>query len=145
MPHFIVEYTDNLRDAGDIKGLLRKVNQVLIAQGGVFPTGAIRSRAIELHDYVVADATSDDAFVHATLKIGAGRTPEQKKKACDELFATMKEHFAALYAQHGRSPCRWSCTSSTRREGTSTTTSTRAMQKKVRVRTSYLYSTRKPC
>ena len=98
MPHFIVEYTDNLRDAGDIKGLLRKVNQVLIAQGGVFPTGAIRSRAIELRDYVVADDTSDDAFVHATLKIGAGRTPEQKKQACDALFATMKEHFAALYA-----------------------------------------------
>jgi 5-carboxymethyl-2-hydroxymuconate isomerase len=98
MPHFIVEYTDNLRDLGDIKGLLRKVNRVLIAQGGVFPTGAIRSRAIELHDYVVADDTSDDAFVHATLKIGAGRSPEQKKKACDELFAVLKEHFAALYA-----------------------------------------------
>ena len=46
MPHFIVEYTDNLRDAGDIKGFLRKVNAVLIAQGGVFPTGAIRSRRL---------------------------------------------------------------------------------------------------
>ena len=98
MPHFVVEYTDNLRAEGDIPGLLRKVNQVLIAQGGVFPTGAIRSRAIELSDYVVADGTADDAFVHATLKIGAGRTPEQKKKACDDLFAMIKEHFARLYA-----------------------------------------------
>jgi len=98
MPHFIVEYTDNLRETGDIKGLLRKVNRVLNDQGGVFPTGAIRSRAIELRDYVVADDTSDDAFVHATLKIGAGRTAEQKKQVCDQLFATMKEHFAALYA-----------------------------------------------
>ena len=99
MPHFIVEYTDNIREAGDIPGLLAKANQVLIAQGGVFPTGAIRSRAIELHDYVIADGTSDDAFVHATLKIGAGRTPEQKKNACDELFAMMKAHFAGLYAK----------------------------------------------
>jgi 5-carboxymethyl-2-hydroxymuconate isomerase len=98
MPHFAVEYTDNLRAEGDIPGLLRKVNQVPIAQGGVFPTGAIRSRAIELSDYVVADGTADDAFVHATLKIGAGRTPEQNKKASDDLCEMNKEHFARLYA-----------------------------------------------
>ncbi len=99
MPHFIVEYTDNLRADADISGLLRKVNAVLMAQGGVFPTGAIRSRAICLTDYFVADGTVDDAFVHATLKIGAGRDPAAKKKACDELFAMIRDHFAGLYAR----------------------------------------------
>ena len=45
MPHLIYEYTDNLKAEGDIPGLLRKTNQVVLAQGGVFPTGGIRSRA----------------------------------------------------------------------------------------------------
>ena len=59
MPHFIVEYTDNLKAEGDIPGLLRKANQVLIAQGGVFKPGAVRSRAIELKDYCMADGAAD--------------------------------------------------------------------------------------
>ncbi len=99
MPHFIVEYTDNIRAEADMPGLLRKVNAVLMAQGGVFPTGAIRSRAICLSEYHVADGTVDDAFVHATLKIGAGRDPAVKKKACDDLFTMLKAHFADLYAR----------------------------------------------
>lgn len=98
MPHLIYEYTDNLDPAeADIKGLLKKSNQVLIDQGGVFPIGGIRSRAIRLNDYCVADGTVDDAFVHATLKIGGGRSEEAKKKAGDELFKMIREHFAAIY------------------------------------------------
>lgn len=99
MPHLIYEYTDNLGAEADIPGLLRKSNQVLIDQGGVFPIGGIRSRAIRLTDYCVADGSADDAFVHATLKIGAGRPEEAKKKTGDDLFRMITEHFAAIYAQ----------------------------------------------
>ncbi len=101
MPHLIYEYTDNLGDEADIKGLLRKSNQILIAQEGVFPIGGVRSRAIRLTDYCVADGAEDDAFVHATLKIGAGRTAQQKQKACDELFAMITEHFSNQFARRG--------------------------------------------
>ncbi len=99
MPHLTYEYTDNLASDADIPALLKKSNQVLISQNGVYPTGGIRSRAICLRDYCVADGTVDDAFVHATLKIGAGRSEEAKKKTGDELFQMMTEHFAAIYAQ----------------------------------------------
>lgn len=98
MPHFIAEYTDNIKDRTDIKAMLRKVNQVLIDQGGVFPIGGIRARAIELHDYVMADDQEDYAFVHCTFKIGAGRSEDEKRKACTELFDMMKDHFAPLFA-----------------------------------------------
>ncbi len=103
MPHLIYEITDNLDTAeADIQGLLQKSNQVLIDQGGVFPTGGIRSRVIWLKDYCVADgAQPSDAFVHATLKIGAGRSDEAKKKTGDELFALLSEHFAACFERHG--------------------------------------------
>jgi 5-carboxymethyl-2-hydroxymuconate isomerase len=99
MPHLIVEYTDNLRAEGDIPGLLRKANAALIAQGGVFKPGAVRSRAIELHDYCMADDQADYAFVHCTLKIGRGRSAEEQRTACSALFEMIKEHFAALYAR----------------------------------------------
>lgn len=98
MPHIIVEYTDNVKVEGDISGLLQKINDVLIGRAPLFPIGGIRSRAIELQDYCVADGTEDDAFVHVTLKIGAGRSEADKKAVCDELFATVKEHFAELFA-----------------------------------------------
>jgi 5-carboxymethyl-2-hydroxymuconate isomerase len=99
MPHLIVEHTDNLAEEAAIPDLLRKANAVLIAQNGVFPIGGIRSRAIRLTDYCVADGAADDAFVHLTLKIGAGRTADQKQAAGDALFAMVKEHFAALFAR----------------------------------------------
>ncbi|MBA4603674.1 5-carboxymethyl-2-hydroxymuconate Delta-isomerase [Thermoactinomyces mirandus] len=99
MPHFIVEYTDNLRTEADIPGLLEKIHAVLLSHNDIFPAGGIRSRAIELHDYRIADGMEDDAFVHAILKIGAGRPEYVKKAVCDELFGVMKSHFADLFAK----------------------------------------------
>ncbi|MFP3891604.1 5-carboxymethyl-2-hydroxymuconate Delta-isomerase [uncultured Ralstonia sp.] len=99
MPHVIVEYTDNLGDDARIPQLLETINATLIAQNGVFPTGGIRSRAIKLTEYRVADGKEDDAFVHVTMKIGAGRSAEVKKAACDALFEAIKVHFADAFAK----------------------------------------------
>ncbi|ASS98283.1 MULTISPECIES: 5-carboxymethyl-2-hydroxymuconate Delta-isomerase [Geobacillus] len=99
MPHFIVEYTANLGEEADIRGLLEKVHRVLIKRRDSFPVGGIRSRAIRLDEYYVADGAEDDAFVHATLKIGAGRPEQVKKEVGAELFAVMKDHFAPLFAK----------------------------------------------
>lgn len=40
MPHFIVEYTDNLKETGQIRELLMKVNSVLRNRSNLFPIGA---------------------------------------------------------------------------------------------------------
>jgi len=97
MPHLIFEFTANLEREGDLPGLLEKANAILIAQDGVFPIGAIRSRAIRLDHYRMADGAADYAFVHATLKIGAGRDEATKRRVGDQLFDVMKRHFATLY------------------------------------------------
>jgi 5-carboxymethyl-2-hydroxymuconate isomerase len=97
MPHFIIEYTDNIKAEANIPLLLEKVNKILISKAPIFPVGGIRSRAIELKDYYIADGEEDYAFLHATLKIGAGRSEKDKKATCDEIFAAMKDHFADLY------------------------------------------------
>jgi 5-carboxymethyl-2-hydroxymuconate isomerase len=99
MPHLIVEYTANLKAEADIPALLHKANRVLLDQSGVFPIGGIRSRAIELADWCMADGKDDYAFVHITFKIGAGREEAVKRKACDALFEMVKAHFATLYAK----------------------------------------------
>ena len=98
MAHFIVEYTRNLAAETDIPTLLRKANEALIAQE-VYPIGGIRSRAIELTDWCMADGAEDYAFVHGTLKMGAGRSREVRQRTGDALFEVMKTHFADLYAR----------------------------------------------
>jgi 5-carboxymethyl-2-hydroxymuconate isomerase len=99
MPHFTIEYTSNIKAEAHIPQLLAKANEILMAQGGVFPTGGIRSRAVELEDYCIADGQADYAFVHCNLKIGGGRSEADKKKVCDQLFDALKEHFAELFSK----------------------------------------------
>jgi 5-carboxymethyl-2-hydroxymuconate isomerase len=100
MPQIVIEYTDNIKTEAAIPALLKKINDTIISQeGGIFPPGGTRSRAIELKDYRMADGEEDYAFVHATFKIGAGRTAGQKKKVCDDLFNVIKAHFAELFAR----------------------------------------------
>jgi 5-carboxymethyl-2-hydroxymuconate isomerase len=100
MPQIVIEYTDNIRSEAAIPALLKKINDTIIGQaGGIFPPGGTRSRAIALTDYRMADGEEDYAFVHTTFKIGAGRTAEQKKRVCDDLFEVIKTHFAELFAK----------------------------------------------
>ncbi len=99
MPHVTLEYSANLEAEGRWPQLLETINTVMIAQDGVFPTGGIRSRAIRLDHWRMADGKEDDAFVHATLKMGAGRDEATRKRVGDAIFEAMKAHFAELYAR----------------------------------------------
>jgi 5-carboxymethyl-2-hydroxymuconate isomerase len=94
MPHFIAECTDNIREQADLPGLFAKVNEALAATG-IFPLGGIRSRAHWLDTWQMADGKHDYAFVHMTLKIGAGAV---WRAVGEMLFALIKTHFAALMA-----------------------------------------------
>ncbi|EPY6751131.1 5-carboxymethyl-2-hydroxymuconate Delta-isomerase [Klebsiella pneumoniae] len=95
MPHFIAECTDNIREQADLPRLFAKVNEALAATG-IFPIGGIRSRAHWLDTWQMADGRQDYAFVHMTLKIGAGRSLESRQDVGDMLFALNKSHFATL-------------------------------------------------
>jgi 5-carboxymethyl-2-hydroxymuconate isomerase len=97
MPHFIAECTDNIREQADLPGLFAKVNEALAATG-IFPIGGIRSRAHWLDTWQMADGRHDYAFVHMTLKIGAGRSLESRQAVGEMLFGLIKAHFADLMA-----------------------------------------------
>ena len=101
-----LEYSANLRSGGRFGELCRELAQFMTALrvdgAAVFPPGGVRVRAIPFEDYCIADGTLIDAgFVHAILKIGAGRSEAAKAAASNALFDIMKAHFAGQYARQG--------------------------------------------
>ncbi len=105
MPHLTLEYSANLADAERIGQLCSALAQSLDAQREndqrVYPLGGIRVRALRCEQYCIADGRPDAAFLHANLKIGAGRSEAAKKATGEALFALIKQHFATEFEQHG--------------------------------------------
>jgi 5-carboxymethyl-2-hydroxymuconate isomerase len=106
MSHMTLEYSANLRAQGRFGELCRKLAQFMAALrvdgAAVFPPGGVRVRAIACEDFCIADGSAADAgFVHANLKIGAGRSEAAKQATSTGLFEVMKEHFAGQFAKQG--------------------------------------------
>jgi 5-carboxymethyl-2-hydroxymuconate isomerase len=106
MSHMTLEYSANLRAEGRFGELCRHLAQYMSALrvdgAGVFPPGGVRVRAIACDDFCIADGSADDAgFVHAILKIGAGRSDATKQATSAGLFDIMKAHFARQFAERG--------------------------------------------
>ncbi|CAJ0811333.1 5-carboxymethyl-2-hydroxymuconate Delta-isomerase [Ralstonia flaminis] len=99
MPHVIIEYTANVEADARIPELMRLLNGVLIGHADVFPTGGIRTRALRLDQYCMADGAEDDAFVHVVFRIKAGRPKAVTGPICAELFAALRTHLAHVFAR----------------------------------------------
>lgn len=89
MPHCTVEYTNNIENQLNINEILQGINDSLISHDGVFSANGIRSRAIMLNDYKIGEGTGNDAFIHVSVKIAKGRTPEIKEIVQSHLFDTL--------------------------------------------------------
>ena len=96
MPHFIVEYSSNLENEIHFDHLFENIHKTL-GESGVFPLGGIRSRAIRMDHYRIADAQHDYAFIHILLKVGSGRPIDVRKKEADKLFTVIEEFFKPLH------------------------------------------------
>jgi 5-carboxymethyl-2-hydroxymuconate isomerase len=106
MSHMTLEYSGNLRAAGRFDELCRKLAQFMtgleVEGKPIFPPGGVRVRAIPCEEYCIADGSLADAgFVHAVLKIGAGRSDAAKSATKAGLFDIMKAHFADQYQKQG--------------------------------------------
>jgi 5-carboxymethyl-2-hydroxymuconate isomerase len=97
MPHLIVEYSANLEAAVDMTGLLHAVHAAALATG-VFPIGGLRTRAERREHYVIADRHADNGFIHVQARIGAGRTPDVRQKAAEQIFAAVTQATASAFA-----------------------------------------------
>jgi len=106
MSHMTLEYSANLRPTGRFPQLCTALARFMVelqSDGGlVFPAGGVRVRAIPCEEYCIADGSLADAgFVHAILKIGAGRSAAVRQAVCDGAFSIMKTHFADEFASLG--------------------------------------------
>ncbi|MGC1520350.1 MAG: 5-carboxymethyl-2-hydroxymuconate Delta-isomerase [Steroidobacteraceae bacterium] len=101
-----LEYSANLRADGRIGELCRELAQYMtrlrIEGEALFPPGGVRVRAVACEDFCIADGSMSDAgFVHAVLKIGAGRSDTARAATCAGLFDVMKSHFAERFGKAG--------------------------------------------
>ncbi|MEO4044853.1 5-carboxymethyl-2-hydroxymuconate Delta-isomerase [Hoeflea sp. CAU 1731] len=95
MPHIIIEYSANLATGVDINMLCKHARDAALATG-LFETGAIRVRAHACDHYAIADDHPDDAFVHLDIRIGKGRTEEDKRMLGQAVFDRAAEDLAPL-------------------------------------------------
>jgi 5-carboxymethyl-2-hydroxymuconate isomerase len=90
MPQLTLEYTDNLDF--NVQVLLARLHSELVATGAINLKG-LKSRAIRLTEYRIADGNPDYAFVHINLLIREGRPVEVQKDAAQRVMDVLKETF----------------------------------------------------
>lgn len=99
MPHIIVEYSSNLDGAMDIHGLLNALHRAMI-ETGVADTAAIRTRAVRLEHYCIADLNPNNGFVQITVRMREGRPKEAYQKVGENLMAAAEKSLDRALASH---------------------------------------------
>ncbi len=97
MPHLTLEYSANLDGVANLQDLCRLLVKRLY-ETKLFELGAIRVRAFRSDIFVVADDMPQNAFVDGSLRIGKGRSEEEKVSVGEAVFATMTEFFVPQFA-----------------------------------------------
>jgi 5-carboxymethyl-2-hydroxymuconate isomerase len=97
MPQLTLEYTDNLEF--DVQPLLARLHSELVATGAMNLKG-LKSRAVRLTEYRIADGNPDYAFVHVNLLIREGRPIEVQKDASQRVLEVLKDKFSERF-EHG--------------------------------------------
>lgn len=98
IPHFTFEYSANIEQQVDLKGLTRLILQTAL-DTGFFEIGAVRVRGIRCDVYTVADDLPENAFIDLSLRLGQGRSQTDKKAIGDAIFAALQEYLAESLAQ----------------------------------------------
>jgi len=102
MPHFTLEYSNNIdKEKLAARELFAKLHTAAANTEAAFPLKGMRSRAFASEETYVADGNPDHMFVHLLVKIGVGRSLEQREIASKELFAVLTEHFASSFEERG--------------------------------------------
>ncbi|MBD3671382.1 MAG: 5-carboxymethyl-2-hydroxymuconate Delta-isomerase [Gammaproteobacteria bacterium] len=87
MPHFVIEYSLELADDGQVETMLDTVYQAAL-ETALFDAGHIRLRAVPLRHYRNG---SGGPFVHAQLRIKPGRSDAQKKGLSAAVLGALRD------------------------------------------------------
>ncbi|NIM97825.1 MAG: 5-carboxymethyl-2-hydroxymuconate isomerase [candidate division Zixibacteria bacterium] len=96
MPHFVLEYSDNILEEVDFKDFFQRLHALLV-ENGPFNLSAIKSRAIRHQQFCVADGKESNAFVHLTLSIFKGRDLSIRQAVGEKILSFLKKEFARSF------------------------------------------------
>ncbi len=96
MPHFTIEYSANLDGQVDMTALCRAI-KVAALDTGVFEVGAVRVRALRAEAYAIADDLPENGFIDVSLRMGAGRDADARKRIGEAVMAAMEAFLAPLF------------------------------------------------
>jgi 5-carboxymethyl-2-hydroxymuconate isomerase len=91
MPHLILEYAEAAIPRAEVPALLAEVHEVARATG-LFTESRIKVRARPVADYLTGGERRP--FVHAELRIRAGRSPEERKRLAEAVLAILRARLA---------------------------------------------------
>lgn len=96
MPHVTMEYSANLENRADVAALCRLAKTSMM-ETGLFELGAVRVRAVRCDHYAIADEIPENAFLAVLVRIGAGRTLEEKRRVGETLNSALAAALSPLF------------------------------------------------
>ncbi|GAD80899.1 5-carboxymethyl-2-hydroxymuconate Delta-isomerase [Vibrio ezurae] len=90
MPNLIMEYSDALEGRLNIHSMLQDMHQIMI-DSDLFECNSIRSRTLRTHLWLIGESEDQHNFIHISIELIEGRTPEQKKALSDRIFQLLVE------------------------------------------------------
>jgi 5-carboxymethyl-2-hydroxymuconate isomerase len=95
MPHVIIEHSANVADHVDINKVVSAMHERVLATG-LAPLAGLRTRAIPVEHFVVADGLESNGYVAVTARLGPGRSTEQKQHLLSEMMSVLDEQLAPM-------------------------------------------------
>lgn len=89
MPHLIVEYSSNLGDYPEAQALAELTASVC-ASPEVKHESDLKARFVRTGSFAIGTAGGERAFVHAQLRLLAGRSPEAKQDLAERVARVLR-------------------------------------------------------
>ena len=88
MAYLTLQYSDNLVKYLDFEQICGSLRLIMLDQK-IFPEAGVRVRAYPISSYSIADGHSENAFIDMILRIGVGRSEDQKLKTGEMLMLSL--------------------------------------------------------
>jgi len=89
MPHLFVEYSANLGELPE-QQLLTELATTVCAHPTIADEADVKARVSKTQQFVIGTAGGARGFIHAELRLMAGRAPEIKKELSDRIAAVLR-------------------------------------------------------
>lgn len=90
MPHLVIEHSTNLGPF-PVAEILPALNRSLTASPEVKDEADLKTRVVAVDTFRVGNQGEDRAFVHAQLRLLAGRTPEAKRDLSERIAVVLRQ------------------------------------------------------